>query len=217
MAIAPALAKHFFHEEEYWALEDAAETKHEWFDGEIFAMPRVSPEHCVVAANAGANLGSQLRGTTCRIVGSDQQVRVEATGLITYPDLVVYCEPYRFEPRHPNTLLNPLVIIEVLSPSTANYDRTAKLDNYRQIASLQDVLLIEPERVRVEWFHRLPNDQWLHHVETTLENAITLHSINCTLALNEIYQTIELPDETPLRTMQCQKTTLQVLAEWFCI
>lgn len=165
--MAQALAKHFTSEEEYWALEDAAETKHQWFDGEIFAMPRVTPEHCVVAANA-----------------------------------VVYCQPYRFEPRHPNTLLNPLVIIEVLSPSTADYDRTAKLDNYKQIASLQDVLLIEPERVRAEHFHRLNDGQWLHHVETTLENAITLHSINCTLALNEIYQTIELPDETPLRTME---------------
>ncbi len=200
--MAQALAKHFYSEEEYWAFEDAAETKHEWFDGEIFDMAGGTAEHAAVAMNAGAALRTQLRDTTCRVTGSDQQVRVEATGLMTYPDLVVYCQPYRFEPRHPNTLLNPVVIIEVLSPSTENYDRTAKLDNYKQIASVQDVLLIEPARVRVEHFHRLDDDQWLHRVETNLENAIALDSIACTLALNEIYQTIDLPDETPLRTTE---------------
>ena len=115
---------------------------------------------------------------------------------------ILYCQSYRFDARHANTLLNPIVIIEVLSPSTADYDRTAKLDNFKQIASVQDILLIEPERVRVEHFHCLNDGQWLHHVETTLENSITLNSINCTLPLSEIYQTIELPDETLLRTME---------------
>ena len=137
--MAQALAIHFTSEEEYWALEDDSKTRHEWFDGEIFAMAGGTPEHAAVASNVHIAIGSQLRGTACRIVGSDQQVRVEATGLITYPDLVVYCQPYRFEPRHPNTLLNPTVIIEVLSPSTAIYDRTAKLDNFKQIASVQDI------------------------------------------------------------------------------
>lgn len=204
--MAQALAKHFISEEEFWAFEDAAETKHEWFAGEIFDlggsitdMAGGTAEHAAIAMNAGAALRTQLRDTTCRVTGSDQQVRVEATGLMTYPDLVVYCQPYRFEPRHPNTLLNPIVLIEVLSPSTAQYDRTAKLDNYKQIASVQDVLLIEPERVRVEWFHRLDDNQWLHHVARQLESVITVDSIGCTLALSEIYQTIELPDDTPLR------------------
>lgn len=197
--MAQALAKQFYSEEEFWAFEDASQTKHEWFDGEIFDMAGGTAEHAAVASNVHVAIGSQLRGTTCRIVGSDQQVRVEATGLITYPDLVVYCQPYRFEPRHPNTLLNPRVIIEVLSPSTAHYDRTAKLDNYKQIALLHDVLLIEPERVRVEWFHRLNDDEWLHRVVRELESSIALDSINCTLALREIYETIELPDQTPLR------------------
>lgn len=209
MNMAQALAKHFISEEEFWVFEDAAATKHEWFDGEIFDwgcgvtdMAGGTVEHAAVAMNIGIAIGSQLRGTTCRIVGSDQQVRVEATGLMTYPDLVVYCQPYRFEPRHPNTLLNPVVLIEVLSPSTADYDRTAKLDGYKQIASVQDVLLIEPARVRVEWFHRVDDAQWLHRVETDLANTIALDSIQGTLSGSEIYQTIELPDQTPLRPTQ---------------
>ena len=121
--MAHALAKHFISEEEFWAFEDAAETKHEWFNGEIFDwgggtidMAGGTAEHAVVAMNVAVAIGSQLRSTTCRVVGSDQQVRVAATGLMTYPDMVVYCQPYEFEPRHPNTLLNPIVIIEVLSP-----------------------------------------------------------------------------------------------------
>ncbi|MDQ3814367.1 MAG: Uma2 family endonuclease [Armatimonadota bacterium] len=149
-----ALAEHYITEDEYWALEAGSDIKHEYFDGCIFSRPGGSPEHNRLAANAVISLGSQLRGTPCRAVGSDQRVKVEATGLNTYSDVVVYCRPWRFDPREKNTLLNPVVLIEVLSDSTADYDRTIKFDHYKQIESLRDYILIAQDRVRVEHFHR---------------------------------------------------------------
>jgi Uma2 family endonuclease len=194
-----ALAERYITEEEYWTLEEQSEVKHEYFNGEIFAMAGGTPEHAALAMNAGISLGSQLRGKPCRVAGSDQRVKVEATGLITYPDAVVYCQPYQFDPLNKNTLLNPVVLIEVLSDSTENYDRTIKFDHYKQIESLHDYILIEQDQVRVEHFRRTESGEWLHRAETTLGASITLNSIGCTVSLAELYENIELPATVPLR------------------
>jgi Uma2 family endonuclease len=192
-----ALAERIITEEEYWALEADSATKHEYFDGCIFAMAGAGPEHNALAANAITSLTNQLRGTLCRAVGSDQRVKVGITGLNTYPDVVVYCRPWRFDPREKNTLLNPVVLIEVLSDSTAEYDRTIKFDHYKQIESLRDYILIAPDRVRVEHFHCTTSGDWLHRAATSREASLALDSIHCALSLSELYENIELPAESP--------------------
>ena len=127
-----ALAKQeYITEAEYWAQEVDSPVKHEYYDGCIYAMAGGSYEHALLAANALLALGTRLRGKRCRVIGSDLHVKVEAIGLQTYPDVTVFCAPARFDPNHKDTLLNPTVLIEVLSPSTRNYDKGEKFDNYR--------------------------------------------------------------------------------------
>src|SRR5687768_13215855 len=166
------LAPEFITEEEYWQLEEQSETKYEYFNGEIFAMSGGSPEHAVLSVNASTALNNQLRGKPCRVGSSDQRVKVEATGLSTYPDVVVYCRPWRFDPRNADTLLTPTLIVEVLSPSTLNYDKGTKFDNYKQIESLRDYLLISQDKVQVEHYRRLDNGDWLLHTAIGLDASI---------------------------------------------
>lgn len=186
----------FITEEEYWELEARSELKHEYFNGEIFAMSGGSPDHAVLAMNTGAALLARLRGKSCRVAGSDQRVKVEATGLMTYPDVVVYCRPWHFDARNTDTLLTPTLIVEVLSPSTLNYDKGAKFDNYKQIESLRDYLLIARDKIQVDHYHRLDNGDWLLHTATGLAKEIKLEALECSLALAELYRNIE-PDNEP--------------------
>ena len=192
--MAQALTQRFITEEEYRAQEVRSDIKHEYFNGEIFTMAGGTPRHARLSLRAGSVLDRQLRGNSCRAAGSDQQVKIEATGLVTYPDVVVYCQPFRFDERYPNTLLNPTVLIEVLSESTAAYDQGEKFDHYKQLPSLSDYLLVWQDRVRVDYYRRLGNDDWLLHTAATLEESISIQSINCLLPLGELYEDIELPD-----------------------
>jgi Uma2 family endonuclease len=137
------------------------------------------------------------------VAGSDQLFKVEATGLITYLDVVVYCRPWRFDPRSTRTLLTPALIVEVLSPSTLNYDKGAKFDNYKQIPTLRDYLLVAQNKVEVAHYHRLDNGDWQLHTATGLETVIQLEALNCTLALADIYATIE-PDDMPYSLHQAE-------------
>lgn len=192
-----ALAQHTISEEEFWALEEGSEVKHEYFNGEIFAMSGGTNRHVVLSSNALAALIYQLRGRKCRAVSSDQAIRIENSGLITYPDVSVYCEPNRFEGRGDLALLNPVVIIEVLSQSTASYDRGAKFRHYQQIESLQDYILVEQNFVQVDHFHRLESNDWLLRTFSSLDDELSLESINCTLPLREWYDGVEVPDGPP--------------------
>ncbi len=190
----------YITEAEYWALEVDSPVKHEYYDGDIYAMAGGSHEHALIAANAVGSLFASLRDKRCRVVGSDQHVKVAATGLNTYPDVTVFCPPTRFDPHHQATLLNPTVLIEVLSPSTRDYDKGGKFDNYKQITSLCDYLLISTDKTQVEHYHRLENGDWLLHTAASLKDAITLTSIDAELPLNELYDRVDLPDEPrPLR------------------
>jgi len=193
-----ALAEQFLTEEEYWALEEISPIKHEYFDGRLYAMAGGSRQHALLAANTIIALGNQLRGKPCRAVGSDQRVKIEESGLNTYPDVVVYCADARFDPRHRDTLLDAVVILEVLSPSTENYDRTDKFDHYKRIGALRDYLLIEPRRLRVEHFHRAQNGDWIVRIADSMESALALDSIGGVLALRDVYDGVEF-DTLPLR------------------
>lgn len=188
-----ALALTYITEDEYWEMEQAALTKHEYFNGQIYAMAGASRVHNIIAMNAGSSLTAQLKGKKCRAVGSDQLVKVEATGLQTYPDITVYCPPARFDEKRQDTLLEPSVLVEVLSSSTADYDRTDKFDHYKKIATLGDYLLIAQDKRRVEHFHRNENNQWILQTATQNDDVVFLKSIECNLKIEDVYDGTDLP------------------------
>lgn len=189
-----AIAEHFISEEEYLALEEKSLEKHEYFDGRMYAMAGATPAHNLIAFNIAGSLSSRLRGLPCHGAGSDQRVKIEASGLKTYPDVLIVCPPERYDERDPNSLLNPKVIIEVLSPSTEHYDRTDKFDHYKQIAELSDYILVAQDRVRVEHYTRGQGDSWTVRSFNQRAHTLSLPSTSIELPLDEIYDRLELPD-----------------------
>ena len=189
-----ALEKLYISEAEYAEGEKISPIKHEWFDGEVFSMAGGTPEHSEIAVNIMIGLGTRLRDKPCRVYNGDLQVKIEATGLRTYPDVSVVCPPKRFDPNDPNALLNPKILIEVLSPSTENYDRTVKFDHFKQIESLTDYLLISTDCVRVEQYKRIENGTWSVETFTSLSEIVTLESADVELPLEEVYERLELPE-----------------------
>ena len=182
--------------EEYLALEAASDIKHEYLGGIVVAMAGASPRHNLIATNVAIALGRLLATTPCRVFNSDQRVRIEDTGAYVYPDVTVVCETPRFTDERPRSLTNPILVVEVLSPSTADHDRGGKLAHYRRLASVRDVLLVEPNEQRIEHYRRLEGGQWL--ITDVTEGAIRLESANGELLLAEVYaKTSDLPLDTP--------------------
>src|SRR5438094_499662 len=136
------VSKRLLSPEEYLAQERRAEFRSEYLRGEVFAMAGASYEHTRIKDNFSREIGNQLKGGPCFVLTSDMRVKVNATGLYTYPDAVIVCEQGRFEDANVDTLLNPRVIVEILSDSTEAYDRGGKFGHYRQIASLQEYVLV---------------------------------------------------------------------------
>ncbi len=187
----PLQTKAHFTPEEYLALERKAEYKSEYFAGEIFAMSGASERHNLIVTNIVRELSLQLKRRPCKVYPSDMRVKVSPTGLYTYPDVVVVCGEARFEDAHMDTLLNPTVIIEVLSESTEAYDRGRKFEHYRTLASLSDYLLIAQDRPRIEHYVRQPERRWLLSETNHLADTISIVSIQCDLALTEVYDKVE--------------------------
>ena len=157
MLIMPAMPKPLLTPEEYLARERRAETKSEYLRGEVFAMAGASRAHNLIASNAAGELRQQLRDRPCEVYPSDMRVKVSPSGLYTYPDVTVVCGEPQFEDAEVDTLLNPKVLVEVLSPSTADYDRGGKFTHYRRLPSLQEYVLISQDRPLVEHYvARLP-------------------------------------------------------------
>jgi Uma2 family endonuclease len=184
-------AKSTLTPEEYLALEREAEFRSEYYNGEIFAMAGGSREHSIIIFNIGGEIYNQL-GDSCEGHTSDMRVKVSPTGLYTYPDVVVVCGDARYEDDHGDTLLNPTLIIEVLSPSTQDYDREEKFDHYQTIESLTDYLLVSQDKPRVEHFTRQENNRWLLETIKGREGVVELPSIGCRLALAHIYRRIDI-------------------------
>ena len=178
--------------EEYLAAERAGDQKNEYYQGEVFAMVGASFQHVGIAANLLASLHGQLQGGPCRAFQSDLRVKVSRTGLYTYPDVGVVCDPPQFDDNQNDTLLNPRVIIEVLSPSTESYDRGKKFAHYRTIENLTEYLLVSQDQPRVEQYVRQPNGDWLMHEATELTETIHLPSVDCDLKLSDVYAKIEM-------------------------
>jgi Uma2 family endonuclease len=182
----------FITPEEYLARERQAEQKSEYFNGEIFAMSGASPRHVLIVTNVVAELRGQLKQRPCTVYSTDLRVKVSATGLYTYPDVVVVCDTPQFDAEHKDTLLNPTLIVEVLSDSTEGYDRGGKFEQYRTLPSFVEYVLIAQDKHHVEHFVRQADNRWILSETNRLEDTITLTSIDCTLALQEVYDKIDL-------------------------
>jgi Uma2 family endonuclease len=181
--------------QEYLERERRAETKSEYLRGEMFAMTGASREHNLISGNIAGELRQQLRNRECEVYQSDMRVKVDPTGLYTYPDVVIVCGEPQFEDAECDTLLNPTVLVEVLSPSTADYDRGRKFTHYRSLPSLQEYLLISQERPLVEHYIRRDADAWMLTDERLLECVLELPSIDCRLPMTEVYLKVHFPSE----------------------
>ncbi|MBI3248073.1 MAG: Uma2 family endonuclease [Deltaproteobacteria bacterium] len=184
--------KAYITPEDYLAIERQAEYKSEYFNGEMFAMAGVSERHATIIANTMYVFVGQLKGRPCKAYSNDLRVRVSPTGLYTYPDIVVVCGQAQFADDHKDTLLNPTLIVEVLSESTKDYDRGEKFEHYRSLASFNEYVLIAQERHHVEHCVRQPDNRWLLAETNRRADALQLSSISCTLALTEIYDKVEM-------------------------
>jgi Uma2 family endonuclease len=183
--------RHRYTPDEYLALERAADVKSEYLDGEIFAMAGASPRHALIVTNVAGELRAQLRQRPCTVYSTELRVRVAPDGLYTYPDVVVACAPLQFHDEKRDTLTNPLVIVEVLSKSTQDYDRGEKFEQYRKLASLAEYVLIAQDRPHVEHFVKQTDGGWLLSETNDPQQAIDLPAIACRLELTEIYAKVD--------------------------
>jgi len=179
--------------EEYLAFERASDEKHEYIDGEIYAMAGAKESHVLIVTNLVASLAVQLRGTPCRVYSTDMKVQVSPTKYV-YPDVVVTCEESQFSDETRDVLLNPALIIEVLSPSTQDYDRGQKFAHYRGLASLREYLTIAQDKIHVEQHVRQPTDQWLLTDFLDSASQISLHTVDAVLSLTEVYEKVVLEE-----------------------
>jgi Uma2 family endonuclease len=181
-------------EEEYLRLERAAKYKSEYIGGEIFAMPGGSFKHSRLTVNWSTELSIGLRRGPCSVFSPDARVRTPSTGSYVYPDVSVVCgEPIAYAGSD-DILTNPIVVVEVLSPSTSNYDRGEKFELYREIPSLKEYVLVHTTAIRVEHFARQADGSWIFREYQGEDSAILLDSIQCTVRLGEVYS--DLPAES---------------------
>lgn len=183
---------------DYLAMERLAPARSEYYAGEIYAMAGASRRHVFTVANIVASLGFQLKGRACSVFATDLRVKVSAHGLYTYPDVGVVCGKGRYEDRHGDTLLNPAVIVEVLSDSTESYDRGRKFEMYRTLDSLTDYLLVAQDDPLVEHYARLPDNRWVLAEHKGLDAVVAIASIDCTLPLADIYDKIDFDADPPM-------------------
>ncbi len=174
--------------EQYLVQERAAAFKREFLRGEVFAMAGGSPNHSLIAANFVGACWQSLKGKPCKVFTSDLRVKVNVSGLYTYPDASIVCGELQFDDAQKDTLTNPTVLIEVLSESTEKYDRGAKSGHYRQIAALQEIVLISQDEPLVERFTRQANGGWLLIESRELSDEVHLESVGISITLSELYR-----------------------------
>jgi Uma2 family endonuclease len=186
-----SVPKSFLTPEQYLEIERKAEFKSEYFEGEMFAMAGAREAHNLIVLNSSGLLYQHLRQRPCRAYVADMRVCVNASGLYTYPDVTVVCGEPQFLDETRDTLLNPNLIIEVLSPSTEAYDRGRKFEHYRSVASVSEYLMVASDRISAELFTRQPGG-WLLTAAGRLEDSIELASIGCSLKLGDLYEKVDL-------------------------
>jgi len=192
MATTPhARPIHHHTYEAYLEHESGSNVKHEFLDGEIYAMAGGSRQHAALAVAVSAALYQQLRGKPCVVHSSDLKVRVTATGLATYPDVTVICGPPEEDRLSRHVVLNPTFVVEVTSPSTEEWDRGEKLDHYKQIPGLQGCLLVSHREASLEVVHRERDGSWLSRVAGPGE-TLSVPSLGCVLSVDDLYRDLDL-------------------------
>jgi len=185
--------KHFITPEEYLSREKDAEFRSEYFRGEMFAMAGASANHNLIVGNCVQTLGQQLKKKPCRVYPSDLKLRIETTGLYTYPDLSVVCGEPQLESDGGDVLLNPIVLVEVLSDSTEGYDRGKKFEHYRTIPSLKHYVLIAQDRHSIDCFSRQPDGSWVLNSCQAVDEKVELAAIDSQLVVEEVYDKVVFP------------------------
>lgn len=190
-----AIPKRKLTPEEYLEIERKAAYKSEYFDGEIFAMAGARRNHNKIATNISGLVWQHLKGRDCESYSNDMRVFIPKTGLYTYPDVVVVCGEPKFQDKVFDTLLNPTLLIEVLSESTESYDRGKKFQHYRSIESLQEYVLVSQDEARIEKYLKQGDGFWVLSEAFELDAKIKLDSIDCELALGEVFDKVNFSDE----------------------
>jgi Uma2 family endonuclease len=185
------LAERVYTAEEYLALEREADHKSEFVNGRIYAMSGASFAHNLIVLNIGAEIRALLRGGPCSVVVNELRVKSPWTEMYTYPDVVALCEPPKLEDEHLDTLLNPAVIVEVLSQSTERYDRGDKFAHYRKIESLREYILVAQDKVRIEQYVR-HGEHWMLSEISDPEGVLRIETLGCEIALRDVYLGVKL-------------------------
>jgi Uma2 family endonuclease len=189
MSVQP---RSFYSFDDYLAAErQCHDERHEYFDGEVFAMTGASWEHNLITANLTGELHVRLKGRPCFVLSNDMRVRVESANAGTYPDVTVLCDEPSFYDDRRDTVTNPTLIIEVLSPSSEGYDRGGKFARYRQLASLCQYVLVAQDRVAVDVLTRDTDQRWVLTTHDDLGQNVVLDAIDCTLPMAEIYDKVD--------------------------
>jgi len=194
-----AAAKPRLTPEEYLAIERNADHKSEYFAGEIFAMAGDSERHNLIVTNVSGELSALLKKRPDKVYSNCMRVKISQSGVYTYPDVVVVCRSPSFEDERKDTLLNPTLIVEVLSESTEAYDRGKKFEHYRRIASLDEYLLIAQDRCRIEQFIKQNDGKWLFSEVNSPGAIVKLPSVDCELAVAEVYDKVEFEKEDEIK------------------
>ena len=181
--------------EEYLARERDARERHEYYHGEVFAMSGGTPQHSLIIANVNGELRAALKGKPCRVYESNLRIRIPRTTLYTYPDASVVCGPLQFDPldARKETVINPTLLVEVLSPSTETWDRGGKFQNYQQIESLREYVLVSSEKALLETFLRHEGGTWIYAAAAGPEARARFNSLGVEIPLAEIYAGVEFP------------------------
>jgi len=180
--------------EEYLEQERKAETRSEYFQGEVFAIAGASRRHGRIVSNLVAELSRQLNNRDCNVYSNDLRLAVSQAGLYAYPDVMVVCGEEQVADRHDDMLLNPTLLIEVLSKSTKNYDRGQKFESYRKLASLREYLTVAQDKIQVEQWMRQPDDRWMLKEYFESDARIALLSTGVELQLSDIYRKIDFTE-----------------------
>jgi Uma2 family endonuclease len=183
-------AKIYYTPEEYLRMEENSLEKHEYFRGEIFLMAGGTTRHNQIVANTTAELIINLRGKNCTTYSSDMRIQVLAKDLFTYADVSVVCGETELAPGRNDTITNPALVVEVLSPSTEKYDRSQKFELYRGLDSFQSYLLVDQERVYVEYHHKVGPNKWLMETFNNIEQMVHLEAPTLDITLANLYERV---------------------------
>ncbi len=192
-----ALPKRKLTAAEYLEIDRKAEIRSEFYDGVMYEMHRVGIDHNSIKQNLVGELGSHLKGGPCRSLSSTQRVYIERTGMFAYPDILVVCKPIELAGCDANTIVNPRIIFEVLSPSTERYDREVKLRHYGQIESLQEYILVSQDIPQIHRLVRQADGTWSLKVFHGIEETFSLTSLPIEIPLADVYSNVEFPAVAP--------------------